>query len=526
MLFVDDRHIERSENVTLTLNPPAKAGACLSIDREWELSGAGADCIVKWQGEYWFYYKVSGGETGPYLALATSSDGITWEKPELGIVEFNGSTLNNLIPLDGQKPGEMCVMVDPTGPDEHRFKLVCHNAAEGGMYLMTSRDGLDFRRASGHLLNFITDNRMTFFFDERIGKYRIYLRGWDRSRGIPPMQGTRSVLLAELDDPFSPIPVDQDAPDKWHNSPKWNDLFEGGLRRMNRELPIALNCDDLDDPNAGLYQAAAVHYLPEVYLAFPTLYHSYPWPPVGKYINDGVLDLQFAYSRDGAQWSRDLRGSYVRLDLPGGPCSKQMHMLTGMVPNGPRISQYYCGSARTHGEGRTAKDVHVERVTRMGDPIAFRLEQRMDGFVSADSAYTGGELLTKPFVLQNARLCLNIDTSASGTARAALLDDEGTAIPGYGIEDCDTIQGNDTRYAVTWHGKDDLSALNGNRVRLLLRSRNTKLYAVRPVQVRPGNPESEMRDLIRLASSKPARPRYPASDRTRPRRSPGRTGTP
>lgn len=481
ILFFDHENIESAENVSLTLNAPVKMGPCLVIEREWEMKGARAYCVVEYEGQYRLYYKVGTDDDEMRLACAVSGDGVTWERPDLGAVEFSGSTANNLCPIDGQRPNEVCVFVDPTGPDEHRFKCVAHSPAMGGMFLMTSPDGIRFKRVPGHLLKFIVDSNKSAFFDERIGKYVIYLRGWDRTRPIPPMEGTRSVLRAETDDLFRPIPIDEKAPNPWHLSPKWNDIIEGGLRRMNAELPTAMRCDDSDPPSAGLYQAAAVQYLPAVYLAFPSLYYHFPWPPEGLYINDGVLDLQFAASRDGVNWRRDLRGSYVRLDLPDGHCTKMMHMLTGMVPNGYRINQYYMGGRRTHGEGRTGKDVKVERPgPEIGSPIVHRLEQRMDGFVSADSAYTGGTLVTKQFTIESDKIRLNIDTSASGVAHAALLDEGGGAIPGFALEDSDRIQGNDTQCALSWRGNSDVTQLRGKRVKLMLRSRSTKLYAIYP----------------------------------------------
>lgn len=35
---------------------------------------------------------------------------------------------------------------------------------------------------------------------------------------------------------------------------------------------------------------------------------------------------------------------------------------------------------------------------------------RLDGFISADAAYTRGELITKPLVFAGDRLMLNVDT--------------------------------------------------------------------------------------------------------------------
>lgn len=477
LLFLDHRHIERAENITLTMNPAAKCGPCLFVEKEWEMRGARGLCIVEWEGVYRFYYQITLEDDAKCLAVATSADGISWDRPDLGRVEFNGSTANNLVSIEGSKQNEGCVFVDPSAPEDQRFKLIGHSQLEGGMYVMTSPDGLSFKRHPGNLFRFILDNHNTSFYDERIGRYVIYSRGWDRSRPIHPMAGSRTVIRIETDDLFSPIPYDENAPDPWPLSKKWEGLGHHDMRRVNKELPTVLGPDDLDPPEADIYQLAGMQYLPDVYLAFPSLYYHHPWAPEG-FINDGILDLQFAASHDGIVWQRDFRDPYVRLDLPDGPCTKMMHMLVGMAPHGDRISQYYVGGRRSHGEDRVTSETRTHRPISTGDPILRRLEQRIDGFVSADSAYTGGTLVTRPFTLNNANLSLNGDTSASGVAHAALLAKDGSPIPGYTLEDSDRIQGNDTRYVLSWNGRSDLSALIGKKIKLLVRSRSTKLYGI------------------------------------------------
>ncbi len=480
ILFIDTAPLESFASTSLRLNSPEKRGPCLLVEKEWELGGARPCSVVEWEGQYRFYYKVNPAEDLIAAAFVVSSDGITWHRPDLGAVDFNGSRANNLVDIQNEKTGETCVFVDPSAPDEHRFKMVCHTQEQGGAFLMTSPDGVRFQRIAGRLLDFIVDNHISGFYDPTVGKYRLYMRGWDRARALPPLEGTRMVVLAETDDLLKPLPIDENAPDPWPPARKWMESEWAGMRRVNKELPCVMKCDELDPPSAGLYQAAAVHYTPDTYVAFPSLYYSYPWPPEGEFINDGVLDLQFASSRDGVHWNRDIRDPYVRLDLPDGDCTKMMHMLQGMVPNGYRLSQYYVGGNRTHGQGRTDGTVKVRHDTQMGNPIIRRLEQRMDGFMSADSAYTGGSLVTKPFTLRSASLKLNIDTSASGDARAALLNPDGSAVEGHSLADCDRIQGNDTGMEVTWKGSADLSRLRGRSVKLVLESRASRLYAVYP----------------------------------------------
>lgn len=481
LLFFDHREIADTDCVTLKLNPPVKCGPCLVIEKEWELGLVRASSVVFWQGRYRLYYSLAIGDGRKALAFAESTDGIRWTRPNLGAVCFNGSTANNLVDIGDSHPSETCVFVDPTGPDEHRFKLIGHDPYEG-LFVLTSADGVRFRQAEGYLLNYSVDNHMSAFFDPQIGKYRLYLRGSDRYRPIMGWAGSRMVVYAETNDLFAPLEIEPDAPDPYppgKERPGADGRMIRPLAGINRELPCVMRCDDLDPAECDMYQPAVLHYAPDAYLAFPSLYYHYPGLPDGFH-NDGVLDIQFASSRDGVAWRRDIREPYVRLDLPDGPATKQMHMLLGVVQRDHTISQYYTGWRRTHGEGRTADNIHGKgfHEPKMGDPIALRLEQRLDGFVSADSAYTGGRLITTPFELTGRSLAINIDTSASGVARAALLDESGAEIDCFGIERSDRIQGNDTRYVLSWRGDSDLSALSGRRIRLLLESRATKLFAV------------------------------------------------
>ena len=70
----------------------------------------------------------NGEKRGPHICYALSKDGINWEKPELGLVEFNGNTRNNLVEFDSphrESIGALLVLHDPEDPDpSRRFKLI------------------------------------------------------------------------------------------------------------------------------------------------------------------------------------------------------------------------------------------------------------------------------------------------------------------------------------------------------------------------------------------------------------------
>ena len=59
------------------------------------------------------------------ICYATSKDGVNWEKPELGLVEFNGSKKNNIVDFPVPELWSTCaVLYDPEDPDENRrFKM-------------------------------------------------------------------------------------------------------------------------------------------------------------------------------------------------------------------------------------------------------------------------------------------------------------------------------------------------------------------------------------------------------------------
>jgi hypothetical protein len=483
ILFFDTSNIESMEDMQFTLNIPNKQGPCLWAERDWEIKRVRPSGLIFYNDEYRLYYWINLNEGRMVLAFVTSKDGIKWERPDLGIVEFDGSKNNNICDTGEQLFSEHCVFVDPSASPEHRIKMIFNYLLGGGMGLMTSPDGIHFKRSEGYLLKFFTDNHMISFYDERISKYRIYVRGWDRSRKINDIWGSsRNILLAEVDDLFHPVPYDVSAIRQWPMGPprktKYGELHPS-LRKMNKELPAVLWCDNDDPTMADLYQSAIVHYSQDTYFSFPTLYYNYPPPPVG-FVNDGVMDIQFASSRDGLNWSRSIRQPYVRLDMPGGFATKQLYMLAGIAPQKNTLNQYYVGCTRTHGDGRTSVSINPHLSSQKGDPLVLRLEQRMDGFVSIDSSYTGGRLITKSFVLNSKSLKLNIDTSASGMAKAALLDESGMELEQFRLTDCDIIQDNNTQLTVKWNGKHDLSSLNGKTVKLMLESRATKLFSIYP----------------------------------------------
>ena len=101
-LFVDDFWMDETDGVVRRLHTPERREAAIWTEHPWEVR-LSAYNLVFHDGERWrMYYQCGGGLTTDYAdanlcAYAESDDGISWKKPSLGLIEFEGSTDNNLV---------------------------------------------------------------------------------------------------------------------------------------------------------------------------------------------------------------------------------------------------------------------------------------------------------------------------------------------------------------------------------------------------------------------------------------------
>ena len=113
------------------------------------------------------------------FAVAESTDGVTWAKPELGLVEFDGDTANNLIMLRAHGTG---IMLDLEDPDPNRrYKMVTRIDVPTGRAFGTafSADGIHFGPVTpwaGPVP--LADTHNAPFRDPATGMYGITTRVW------------------------------------------------------------------------------------------------------------------------------------------------------------------------------------------------------------------------------------------------------------------------------------------------------------------------------------------------------------
>jgi len=110
---------------------------------------------------------------------------------------------------------------------------------------------------------------------------------------------------------------------------------------------------------------------------------------------------------------------------------------------------------------------------RSGD----RYVLRTDGFISVHSGSTPGELLTKPLVFAGNELQLNYSTSAAGSLRVEIQQSDGKAIPGFRMEDCTPLYGDQIDQTIHWNGDKKLESLAGQSVRMRFAMQECDLYS-------------------------------------------------
>ncbi|GMV98206.1 MAG: hypothetical protein HRF43_17490 [Phycisphaerae bacterium] len=486
-VFADRFWLGQARDVALVVHPPRKTGeANIKTDRPWEKGGLGPYSSVMKLGEkYLMWYHAmdhklwDSSPTAGSICLATSSDGIHWDKPDLGLVEYQGSRQNNIVIGHGAagltigQDGGMA-FVDPNAPPEERLKFVCRFNEDGDkdrVNLLSSPDGIRWRlthpgaitarpEAKGHHL----DSQNVIFWDDQLRKYVCYVRR--NLKGAVPQGRTVARGESEKVDGFGDV----------------------------QDMTIVLQPDDADVAGnvtlVDYYSSAAIKYpfADGAYYLFPQAYYHYTHllREFAEQVptNAGSLDTQFASSRDGLHWERFDRRPFIPLGLKGDFDCYSTRVIYGMVPDraGREIYMYYRGSDWLHGWDRNERN--RELLTKAGvgadqDVTTLsRVVLRRDGFVSVRAGVRGGEFVTPPVTFTGRRLVINADTSATGTIRLELQSPGGEPIPGYALADADIIHTcNEINRVVKWKGGSDLSRLAGKPVRVRFVLKSADLYA-------------------------------------------------
>ena len=407
--------------------------------------------------------------------LATSKDGINWDRPSLGLVEYDGSTDNNIVPDDRYLH---YLFYDSHEDDPARrfkgFKRTGDTQTPGmTIDLFFSPNGLDWTPYEG---NPVIDTRL------RYGRWGpTMFMGWDEIRQGYAVHmenalhrrsaiGKRMIGRSESPDLY-----------------EWTDP----------ETIIVPDSRDASDTE--FYAMPAITY-EGWYVGMLWVYHTtstthYP---------------EVVFSRDGVHYQRNFRQPFIqrgdrRVDF-------DFNSIYAGVPivYGDMIHTYY------HGINWRSPEAQLELDEKAMGAIGLAVTP-IDGFVSLDGAKgvptdvgtnsptdsiealykersdrvsehawraSFSQVITRSFSFTGSQLFLNVVAALQGGSssgpcevRVQFLSPNHEPLEGYGFDDADPITASDHRHLVSWNGNSDIGRLAGQAIKLRLYFKNCKLYS-------------------------------------------------
>ncbi|MBL9144628.1 MAG: hypothetical protein JNM99_13190 [Verrucomicrobiaceae bacterium] len=461
LLFADDSGVASSSGVKRTVHPArTRSQAVLEGDVPQEGSRVYLHGSVHYDeatGLLRMWYaghpdlpdgkkaKVEGFRSGKgnFVLYATSKDGLEWERPTLGLHEFQGSKENNII-YDFHSPS---VLVDALDPDPaRRYKML--GSLRGAYYSATSADGLHWSGPKEPIVN--SSDNITLTRDPTSGDYLAFLRpkqamirGYPR-RVVALSRSRDFVKWSKPEVVFAPDEQD----DTWATEP-------GQRTEVN---------------NMSVFPHAAG------FLSFPTIFRvtaaDRPASQLspGQSATDGTLDVQLITSADGRHWQRtEKREPIIARGAPGSFDAGSIFSVgSTMVHVRDETWVYYTGLSTSHGAPMPPKRIAIGRA-----------EWRRHGFVSLDAGEETGRVETKPLRLVAPRLVINADASG-GEARVALREADGREIAGFSIQECTALHADDLRWTPTW--KNHASLPIDRPIRVLIELKSARLFSLSSLQ--------------------------------------------
>lgn len=466
-LLVDRFLVERLEGISLKLAEPRPAGVALRYERVWEQVPTGTATIVEDGGLYRLYYtalpmdyKSESAESN--LCYAESRDGITWTKPNLGLVEFRGSRDNNILmpgntedrftanfaPFRDRRPGV---------PADERFKAV-GGVWPKGVFVLASADGIRWRkwREQPVFTAGAFDSQNIAFWSEAEQCYVLFFRvfsGTDHTKiskwemaGYRTIAKTTSPDLVNWSAPqrmsFGDTPLEHLYENRTHPYPRAPHLY---ISYPMRFVPGRRFLSD--------EKLSKLKVLPS-YLNITGHTHNIP---------NEVSDTVFMTSRGGYRYDRTFMEAFLRPGVDEANwVSRNGIAATGTLVTGPAEMSVYVGQH------------YMQPTAYVG-----RFTLRLDGFASWHAPYAGGEVLTKPIKVSGTTLLVNGATSAAGSLRVEVQTEDGEPIPGYTLAESREMVFDSIEYPVRWAARNGLEALAGKTVRLRFVMKDADLYALR-----------------------------------------------
>ncbi len=449
LLFVDDFAVESKEKVSRSCHAFEKdpANPLMQADKPWEggLAYLYGTVLPGEDGNGYRMWYHSWADGAYRMLYAVSPDGIRWEKPALGLVEYEGSTEHNILFRRTHENHNPQVIHTPWEKDPaRRYKLIYFEYGRTppkftttGYYGMYSADGIHWNDVQekpvlvdspGDVGNFVWDPHGERYigWPKKFAEVRGFRR---RCVGVSATQDFEAWPASEL------VLTPDEYDDRWVNS------------------------ESAEGAHTDFYGLCG--------FAYESMYIGFLWMfPITNGKNDGPIFVELVTSHDGKYWERqeEPRPPILALGPQGSWDDGMLFTPNHPLVEGGLLKLYYGGFDVTHGHDGGKAAVGLATL-------------RKDGFASLDAGDEEGTITTKPLAGFAGRLGVNYHAE-NGWVKAELLDEAGQVLPGYSRQACVALDGDSIDAHVSWRGAPQL-AETGKPLRIRFILRNAALYSFR-----------------------------------------------
>ena len=449
-LFVDHHLIDRFEGgASLCMHPPKREEIVFQVAGSLENACSGVyNVLVEDEGRYLLYYRghyplkrdAGDGSSRQTANVAISDDGVHFERPRLGLVDVGDGGRNNIV-WQGIQAHNLVVFRDsnPSCPSDARFKAV-GGTGTNNLYALVSPDGLHWRLAQEAPLAVpgAFDSANVAFWDSVIGKYRLFSRFFEKGRG-------RAIQSCTSDDFIhwtEPVPHQYEA-----------------------DAPVEQFYTNATSPVPG-----ADHIL----MSFPMRYvaerttpladtSGMDYPGTGQPGMAGMTDAIMMSSRDGIHWNRPFPEAWMRAGLDERNWTHRNNCpAIGILPLKENEWSMYISEHYGWPDNRLR-----------------RLSLRPWGFAGIHAGHRGGSVVTRALTFSGSNLHINFSTSAAGSVRVGVQEEDGTFIPGHSVDDMQPLYGDRLDALIGWEAGPALAEFAGRPLRLRFELMDADVFAFR-----------------------------------------------
>ena len=474
-LFVDDFHLTEVIGLQRRLNQVEKhpSNPVIKPEESWEGDGMWAKNSTMYdptEGLFKLWYNC-----GKRSCYAKSSDGMHWQRPDLGIVEFDGSTENNLL---ANRVFQVVHGGDHFGvlPAERTYNAMCWSH-EQGQHLITSADGLRWREggklrllAGDTLVCSKTTECLSGISPQGLPGYPVtegqprYINvvRWclpvGRFDGSTDLRPVRRVQVLYRSDNL----VDWRQPTRILTPDDLDD--EMAQARIEAALADGSLTEDCKEDRRCEFYTVVVFPYEDVYIGLLLILDaSYELKRIGRSNQCGPAEIQLVASRDLLDWQRlGERKAFIPRGGPGQFDWAAAWYSSVPIVKGDELWFFYTGSCLPHTCGPEMLEKRLSQVKAGELPAKSSIglaTLRRDGFISLDAGNRTGHVLTKPFAWPKSnRVHLNCD-ARGGEVRVAVCQPEGTPYPGYEL--AEPVTGYEPDTVVRWKGQKDAGGPQG-----------------------------------------------------------------